>query len=193
MESSPLAKVNRPKKQSSASAPNYISLSVKRAKEISAPAFSTLSSLHPTHRRIALIAVVLVFFWPLLFLALNLPWMLTAGAAAYAFVFGAGKLASDAKEAAKEHLDVDVDEKTRAAKKCFKESQFRGKDEIITVAGKAQEWAVFVYKASLLAFMKIIDYLVTLLLQVARIVKGLAVNANEQEGKAKESKAAKDE
>ncbi len=174
-------------------APNYISLSVKRAKEISAPAYSTLSSLHPTHRRIALAVAVVVFFWPLVLLAFNLPWMITAGAAGYAFVFGVGKLASDAKEAAKEHLQVDVDEKTLAAKKRIKESQFRGKDELITLAGKAQEWSVFIYKASLLAFMKIIDYLVTMLLQVARIVKGLAVSNQADEGNATKSKDSKAE
>ena len=185
---SPSSKPVRPQTQSTASSPNYISLSLKRAKEISAPAYSTLSSLHPTHRKIAIAAVVFFFFWPLLLLALNLPWMMTAGAAAYAFVFGVGKLASDAKEAAKEHLNVDVDEKTRAAKKRFKESQFRGKDELITVAGKAQEWAVFVYKASLLVFMKVIDYLVTVLLKLARIVKGLSVNNGAEALKSPSSK-----
>jgi hypothetical protein len=188
MASIPSSKPHRhQQKHPNASSPNYISLSVKRAKEMSAPACSTLSSLHPTHRRIALGAVLVVFFWPLLFLALNLPWMITAGAAGYAFVFGVGKLASDAKEAAREHLDVDVDEKTRAAKKRLRESQFRGKDELCILAGKAQEWAVFVYKASLLAFMKVIDYLVTLLLQVARVVKGLAISGN-GDVQAKESK-----
>lgn len=101
--------------------------------------------------------------------------MITAGAAIYAFVFGVGKLASDAKEAAKEHLDVDVDEKTRAAKRRFQESQFRGKDELVTMAGKAQEWFIFIYKASLLVVMKVIDYFVTLLLHISRFIKGVSV------------------
>lgn len=174
----PLRSHHQSDANSSSSAPNYISLSVKRLKELSAPACATLTSLSPSQRRIALAAVGLVFFWPIVLLALNLPWMLIASASIYAFMFGLGKLTSDAKAAAKEHLDVDVDEKTRAAKKRFKESQFRGKNELITVAGKVQEWAVFLYKTSLLIFMQVVDGLVTMLLRLARMAKGAATGTN---------------
>lgn len=170
----PLRAHHQSEANSASAAPNYISLSVKRLKELSAPACATLTTLSPSQRRIALAAVGLVFFWPIVLLTLNLPWMLITAASIYAFMFGLGKLTSDAKAAAKEHLDVDVDEKTRAAKKRFKETQFRGKDELITVAGKVQEWAVFLYKTSLLVFMQIVDGLVTVLLRLARMAKGAA-------------------
>lgn len=141
---------------------------MKRFKELSMPALSTLKSLNPSQRRIALIAVGVIFFWPLLLLALNLPWMLAAASGVYVYFFGRGKFFSDANEAVKQHLEFDVEKKGREVQKKFKESQFPGKETLIYGSQRALELALVAYKSFLLASMTVLDYLVTLLLNAAR-------------------------
>ena len=153
---------------------NYISIAMKRFKELSAPVLALLNSLNPSQRRMALIAVGIIFFWPLLLLALNLPWMLSVGAVAYASFFGTQKFYLDANEAAKDHLNLDVEAKARAAQIKFQQSQFPGKDLLIYSAQRAREFALLAYKTALLVSMKVLDYLVTVLLSAARTAKNLA-------------------
>ena len=72
----------------------------------------------------ALVAVGIIFFWPLFLLALNLPWIIVASGSVYAYYFGTGKLYSDANEAVKDHLSVDVEAKDREVQLKFQQSQF---------------------------------------------------------------------
>ena len=153
---------------------NYISIGMKRLMELSMPILSMLNSLNPSQRRMAIIAVGIIFFWPLLILALNLPWMLAAGCGAYVYYFGKGKFYADANEAVKDHLAVDVEEKGREVQKKFKESQFPGKDTLIYGSQRVWELALVAYKSLLLASMTVLDYLVSLLLNAARSAKNLA-------------------
>lgn len=153
---------------------NYISIGMKRFKELSLPVISLLNSLSPSQRKMALIAVAVILFWPLLLLALNLPWILVSGCLAYAYFFGSGKLLADSKEAVKEHLDVDVEARSRALQQKFEESKFPGKESLIYGSQRAKELAIVAYKTVLLAAMTLLDYLVTLLLNAARSAKNLA-------------------
>jgi len=153
---------------------NYISIGMKRFKELSLPVLSLLNSLNSSQRRIALIAVGIIFFWPLLILALNLPWIMAVGCGVYVYFFGKGKFYSDANEAVKDHLEVDVEEKGREVQKKFKESQFPGKETLIYGGQRGWELTLVAYKSLLLASMTVLDYLVTLLLNAAKAAKNLA-------------------
>lgn len=147
---------------------------MRRGKELSAPVFGMLDSLTQSQRRMALVAVAIVFFWPLVVVAVTLPWMLAMGAAIYAIFFGRRQLCHDVKEAAKEHLAVDVDEQTRQVQKRFADSHFAGKETLVYVVRRVQEWVVFVYKTVLLMGMTAVDVIVTFLLNLARTAKNLA-------------------
>jgi hypothetical protein len=125
------------------------------------PVRSFLSEMSASQRKFLLVAVAVVFFWPLLLVALNLPWMLTAGALAYALSFGTNKLYSDAKDAAKEHLHVDVEERAHAAKTLFEQTDFTGKELVVDVSGKVWQYAQLAYKTALLLGMTVVDYVVT--------------------------------
>lgn len=153
---------------------NYISIGMKRFKELSLPVLSLLNSLNSSQRRIALIAVGIIFFWPLLILALNLPWILAFGCGVYVYFFGKGKFYADANEAVKVHLEVDVEEKGKEVQKKFNESQFLGKETLIYGGQRAWELTLVAYKTLLLASMTVLDYLVTLLLNAAKTAKNLA-------------------
>lgn len=153
---------------------NYISIGMKRLKELSLPVVSLLNSLNQSQRRMALIAVAILFFWPLLILALNLPWMLAVSSALYAFYFGTGKFCTDANEAVMEHLDVNVEERGRAVQKKFQDSKFPGKETLIYGTLRLKELSIVAYKSALLLSMTLLDYLVTLLLNTARSAKQLA-------------------
>jgi hypothetical protein len=153
---------------------NYISIGMKRFKELYLPILSLLNSLNPSQRRIALVAVGIIFFWPILILALNLPWMLAACCGVYVYLFGKGKFYADANEAVKDHLEVDVEEKGREVQKKFKESHFPGKETLIYGGQRAWELTLVTYKSLLLASMTVLDYLVTLLLNAAKTAKNLA-------------------
>ena len=147
---------------------------MKRFKELSLPVLSLLNSLNSSQRRIALIAVGIIFFWPLLILALNLPWIMAVGCGVYVYFFGKGKFYSDANEAVKDHLEVDVEEKGREVQKKFNESQFPGKETLIYGGQRGWELTLVAYKSLLLASMTVLDYLVTLLLNAAKAAKNLA-------------------
>lgn len=153
---------------------------MKRFKELSMPVVSLLNSLNPSQQRMALIAVGIIFFWPLLILALNLPWILAVGCTFYAFYFGSNKFYSDANEAVKDHLSVDVEEKSRAVQQKFEDSNFPGKETLIYSVQRLREVSIVAYKSVLLASMTLLDYLVTLLLNLARSAKNLA-NKNSEE------------
>lgn len=148
--------------------------------ELSMPVISLLNSLNPSQRRMALIAVGIIFFWPLLILALNLPWILAVGCISYAFYFGANKFYSDANEAVKDHLCVDVEEKGRVVQQKFNESNFPGKETLIYSVQRVKEVSIVAYKTFLLASMTVLDYLVTLLLNLARSAKNFA-SKNEED------------
>ena len=153
---------------------NYISVGMKRLKELSLPVVSLLNSLNQSQRRMALIAVAILFFWPLLILALNLPWILAVSSVLYAFYFGTGKFCSDANEAMMEHLDVNVEERGRAVQKKFQDSKFPGKETLIYCVLRLKELLIVAYKSALLLSMTLLDYLVTLLLNTARSAKQMA-------------------
>lgn len=155
---------------------NYISLGMKRLKELSSPAVSLLNSLNPSQRRMALVAVFMLLFWPILILALNLPWMLVVSVAIYGFYFGTEKLCVDANEAVKEHLDVDVGAKSRLVQEKFQKTEFPGKETLIYSALRLKELCLVAYKSLLLASMTLLDYLVTFLLNTARSAKNMAKN-----------------
>lgn len=153
---------------------------MKRLKELSLPVISSLNSMSSSQRKMALVAVAIILFWPLLILALNLPWILASAALAYAYFFGSGKLLNDSKEAVKEHLNVDVDARSRALQKKFDESKFPGKETMIYGGQRAKELLIIGYKTVLLAAMTVLDYLMTLLLHAARSVKSLATQEQEK-------------
>lgn len=155
---------------------NYISLGMERLKELSAPVVSSINSLNPSQRRMALIAVGVLLFWPFFILALNLPWMLAACCALYGLYFGGAKLCSDANEAVKEHLDVDVGAKGRLVQEKFEKSQFPGKETLVYSFLRFQELVLVAYKSLLLASMTVLDILVTFLLNTARSAKKMAKN-----------------
>lgn len=138
------------------------------------PVISLLNSLNPSQRRMALIGVGIIFFWPLLILALNLPWILATGCIGYSFYFGTGKFYCDANEAVKDHLSVDVEEKGRAVQLKFQESNFPGKETLIYSFERSKEFIVVAYKTVLLISMTVLDYLVTILLNLARSAKNCA-------------------
>lgn len=155
---------------------NYISVGMDRFKELTVPVINLLNSLSQSQRRMALLAVGIIFFWPLVLLALNLPWMLVTCASIYGFYFGTGKLYSDANEAVKDHLSVDLEAKGRAFQLKFQESQFPGKEALISSYHVAKDLLKVAYKSVLLASMTVLDYLVTLLLNLARSAKTMAAN-----------------
>ena len=155
---------------------NYISIGVKRFKELTFPVINLLNSLSQSQRRMALLSVGIIFFWPLLLLALNLPWMLVAGSSIYAFYFGTGKLYSDANEAVKDHLSVDFEAKGRAVQLKFQQSQFPGKETLISSVQIAKNSAQTVYKSALLTAMVALDYLVTFLLRLSKSAKNFTSN-----------------
>ena len=160
---------------------NYISIGMKRFKELTFPVINLLNSLSPSQRRMALLAVGIIFFWPLLLLDLNLPWILAASSSIYAFYFGSGKLYSDANEAVKDHLSVDVEAKGREVQLKFQQSQFPGKEALISTLQFLKDLSKVLYKSILLASMSVLDYLVTLLLNFARSAKNLATANNVSE------------
>ena len=143
------------------------------------PVLSLLNSLNPSQRRMALLAVGIIFFWPLLILALNLPWMMAVGCVTYACYFGNNKFYCDANEAVKYHLAVDVEEKGRQVQIKFQQSNFYGKETLIDLVHRFNEFSIVAYKSILLALMTVLDCLVTLLLNLARSAKNYASAANE--------------
>lgn len=151
---------------------------MKRFKELSLPVLNLLNSLNPSQRRMAIIFVGIIFFWPLLILVLNLPWILAVGFLSYGFYFGSNKLYSDANEAAKDHLSVDFEEKGRQVQLKFRESNFIGKETLIFYSYRLKEFIIITYKSLLLASMTLLDFLVTTLLNLARSAKKWARNSD---------------
>ena len=165
---------------------NYISIGMKRFKELSLPVLNLLNSLNPSQHRMAIIVVGIIFFWPLLILVLNLPWILAAGFISYGFYFGSNKLYSDANEAAKDHLSVDFEEKGRQVQLKFQESNFFGKETLISYSNRLKEFSIITYKSLLLASMTLLDFLVTTLLNLARSAKKCASAADRNGADAKQ-------
>lgn len=147
---------------------------MKRFKELALPVMNLLNSLSQSQRLMALLAVGIIFFWPIFLFALNLPWMLIVGGSIYALYFGKGKFYSDANEAVKDHFSVDIEAKGREVQVLFEQSQFPGKETLISTYEISKDFIKMSYKSFLLFSMTVLDYLVNLLLNLARTAKNLA-------------------
>ena len=104
---------------------------------------------------------------------------MAVGCVTYACYFGNNKFYCDANEAVKYHLAVDVEEKGRQVQIKFQQSNFYGKETLIDLVHRFNEFSIVAYKSILLALMTVLDCLVTLLLNLARSAKNYASAANE--------------
>lgn len=150
---------------------NYISLGMKRFKELSVPVIAIINSLNPSQRLFVIVVVSGLLFWPLLILAINLPWMLTAVAIGYVALFGLNKFIDDVKDASDEHLKVNVDEKCAQISKKFESSEFPGKDTLIYMTAQGKGIALGLYRSGLVIAISMLDLFVTFLLDFARFIK----------------------